>query len=121
MAREGWIDTGIDVGAGDALQVTATGAVVINSRSTASSPDGEPACADAELPGGFPAPTLPCWSLIGRLGQGEPFLIGSSYDARPGTGRLWLRINDDNLEDNEGSWSYQASVLADARDGASAD
>jgi hypothetical protein len=53
-----------------------------------------------------PIPGRPGGSLIGRIGDGDPFFIGA--DRGPirmrESGRLSLGVNDDHLEDNSGSW-----------------
>lgn len=45
-------------------------------------PEGDPACeaviAHPAVSAAFPAPTLPCWSLVGRIRSGPPFEIGNS-------------------------------------------
>ncbi len=42
-------------------------------------------------------------ALIGRIGAGEPFLVGDDYSSVAGEeGQLWLGINDRRLEDNSG-------------------
>ena len=49
----------------------------------------------------------PAGALIGRIGTGEPFLIGTITQPipMPGIGRLMIGINDDQLGDNSGAYS----------------
>lgn len=65
----------------------------------------------------FPLPTMadgpaPAFGLIGRIGDdGEPFVVGASYhDDAPATGRLWLGLNDDRLEDNRGAFTVSIQL-----------
>ena len=53
-----------------------------------------------------PIPNRAGGALIGRIGNGAPFFIGSGVQSfRAGTsGRLYLGINDDYLPDNSGSF-----------------
>jgi Peptidase A4 family len=55
---------------------------------------------------------LPCWSLIGRIGNGAPFKIGdSATHAVSSPGELYLGVDDqaNAFGDNSGSWTVQAS------------
>ena len=53
-----------------------------------------------------PIPSRPAAALVGRIDNDSPFFIGS--DSSPirvrSSGRLYLMINDDVLEDNSGSF-----------------
>ena len=51
-----------------------------------------------------PMPNVLAGALIGRIGtSGEPFAIGSGVSlAMPESGQLFLGINDDGFEDNQG-------------------
>jgi hypothetical protein len=52
----------------------------------------------------FPAPDLPCWSLIARIGNGRPFEVGTStLITATASGVLFLGINDDSVSGNSGS------------------
>jgi hypothetical protein len=101
-ARESWTDTGIDVRAGAPLYFMPSGEWRWgpNRRDGAAGESGSP----------FnrlrPMPNQPAAALIGRIGDDEgAFIIGN--DSRPvrarASGRLYLGINDDVLEDNTGS------------------
>lgn len=60
----------------------------------------------------LPAPQLPCWSLIGRVGgNGMIFEIGSKgiFQTRS-DGRLLLGINDDSFNNNSGFWTAVVTV-----------
>lgn len=51
-------------------------------------------------------PTIPVGALIGRVGNGQPFSIGDTTDAfdMPASGRLFLGVNDDHVQDNSGNY-----------------
>jgi Carboxypeptidase regulatory-like domain len=112
-ANEGWTDTGINLKTGDTVTVSGSGSVVVTADGhiPAMSPAGYPPnCTAAEVYGQFlvpfPAPQLPCWSLIGRIGaDGTIFEIGAAKVFRAqSNGELYLGVNDNNLRDNSGNW-----------------
>ena len=49
--------------------------------------------------------------LIGRIGNGQPFFVGTGMQSfRAGTtGRLYLGVNDDYVQDNSGSFRVMIS------------
>jgi hypothetical protein len=117
-----WVGTGLRVKAGERLRI-------------ASEPHGHPTihrvcyggsngCWDADgngqpAPGGWTAPGLPQFSLIGRIGNGAPFYVGPNYDVpAPASGDLTLGLNDctgcfgDNTVEN-GSVSYSFNIWID--------
>jgi hypothetical protein len=50
-------------------------------------------------------PDAPAGALIGRIDNGQPFLIGRNTSVRmPSDGTLFLGINDDNVSDNSGDF-----------------
>ena len=51
-------------------------------------------------------PSIPVGALIGRIGNGQPFVIGDTTNAidMPANGRLFLGINDDHVADNSGNF-----------------
>jgi hypothetical protein len=66
----------------------------------------------SEYSGSWTAPGLPCWSLIGRIGNGTPFFIGDSARLNIKTpGELYLGVNDETglFGDNSGSWTVQVT------------
>ena len=116
-----WTDTGIHLRPGDSVTVTASGLVAVEAggRIPPKAPGGfAPDCrAAASIYGGrfgiFPAPQLPCWSLIGRVGgNGAIFEVGArgTFQARS-DGRLFLGINDDSMANNSGFWTAVVTVL----------
>lgn len=108
-----WTDTGIDIGAGQQLTITATGEVLHNVA-------GNDGCDPAGEPGtsGHGANVVGCpnhAALIGKLGDaGAPFLVGRGYSVpSSGSGRLYLGVNDNDLANNGGA--YSASVALTGR------
>lgn len=103
-------DTGVDCGAGDTLDITATG--TINHDSSASSTVGPDGLTDVSKRQ-FNVPGLPganAVALIGALDQGAPFLVGSRRTfICPRSGTLQLGINDRNVGTNSGA--FAATIL----------
>ena len=100
VPTQAWTDTGIDVRAGQEVYFQTSGQVTWSpnkrvdangTRNSGSNPNR-------------PLPTRNGGALIGRIGERDTFLIG--LDLGPfrirQNGRLYLGVNDDNLEDNTG-------------------
>jgi hypothetical protein len=106
-------DTGIDVRSGDQITFTATGTVVAGQRAGSVGPEGGRTSGFGSIIGTRPVPNAGVGALIGYLrtadGQtSQPFFIGSSLSwTAPMDGRLYLAVNDDNYNDNSGSFSVQ--------------
>jgi hypothetical protein len=111
-----WTDTGVDVSAGDVIQVEATGTVAaaVGDPRTYVGPDGSlnPEFVGAnrdengvKVGGGHAA-------LIGMVGEnGKPFLIGASNTIDVDTdGRLLLGVNDGGLDNNDGQFDVTLNV-----------
>ena len=108
-ARQRWIDAGVNVTQGELIMFDVTGDVRLS--------DDQ---ADLAGPGGARsgrrAPDAPlarqaAGALIGRIGNGSAFGIGNQRSIRaPGTGRLYLSVNDDYLADNAGHFEVQVNV-----------
>jgi hypothetical protein len=79
-------------------------------------PAGDPTCIpQARFPGdrNFLATTLPCWSLIGRIGQGPSFEVGTAVRLEVTTGgQLYLSMNDEDFTDNSGAWTVTITIQA---------
>jgi hypothetical protein len=108
-----WTDTGITLHADDRLGITASGEIHV-SPSSAAGPAGDPSCTPAvNHPADsaqFPAPGLPCWSLIARIGSGAPFEVGTATRITAVSGELYLGVNDDDFSANSGSWAAAITV-----------
>jgi hypothetical protein len=99
-----WVDTAIDVRAGQTVYFEAIGHVWWG-RNRKDGPAGE---RDSPYNPGRPMPRRPAAALIGKVGQesADPFFIGDDRGpVRARTdGRLFLGINDDFLTDNHGNF-----------------
>jgi hypothetical protein len=107
-ATRPWTPTGIIVEEGQIVTVRAAGKIIVSDHNPPMSPDGT---GKACWPNPsihywhFPAQNLSCSSLIGKIGDGEPFEVGSSQQFRATTlGLLSLGVNDNWFADNHGSW-----------------
>lgn len=106
-ARESWATTLITVRSGDRLHFSATGEISVSENRSAdvASPDGH---RESRMDQGTPLPTAPIGALIGRVGNGRPFLIGSNADVTmPASGMLFVGVNDGHLADNQGSFRVE--------------
>ena len=106
-ARSQWTPTGITVRRGETLRINADGEIRIsgdsNDRATASG------IVNQRYDSRAPLPRTLAGALIGRIGNGEPFGIGTSNTIQaPANGQLFLGINDSNVSDNDGS--FQVSI-----------
>lgn len=107
--RNEWTDTGMRVRAGELIVFDVTGTVRMS---------GEPGdiATAAGARSGRRAPnsslsSQPAGALIGRIDNGAPFFIGNRRSIRANsTGRLYLGVNDDYLEDNSGAFQVMMSV-----------
>ena len=108
-----WTDTGLDVTAGDRIFFDAEGTLQMS--------EGPP---DTATPAGAtsgrraaeaPLPRAAAGTLIGRIGDSAPLLIGAqrTIARAPVSGRLYLGVNDDHLADNTGE--YRVSVTIERR------
>jgi hypothetical protein len=117
-----WIDTGLDVVAGDMLLVEASGQLKY--------PDAQQPCGPDGLARGWrdmvrvmPLNDQGRGALIGRIGSGDsarPFLVGQRRESRtPVAGRLFLGVNTDK-SNAEGSYKVSVQITNRAGDAASA-
>ena len=109
-AEDRWTNTGIAVNAGDRLRFSANGTIGM---SEGGGDLADPAGArSGRRAANAPMPNAPAGALIGRIGNGAPFLIGSNTGpiAAPQAGRLYLGVNDDHLPDNSGEFRVTVTV-----------
>jgi hypothetical protein len=98
-----WNDTGLTVRKGDRLSFAATGRIGFGRGTTQTAgPGGN----DELRRPSYPVRNMPVGSLIGKIGNGAPFMIGANSQAivMPDSGRLMLAVNDDDYTDNEGAF-----------------
>jgi len=107
-AKQQWTPTGITVQRGDWVTFSTSGEARIGGEGNPTAgPDGVNASARAP---GAPLANAPAGALIGRVGNGTPFLIGSNGRVQmPAAGQLFLGVNDGHLPDNDGSFQVQVS------------
>lgn len=99
----GWNDTGIDLRSGQTVYFEASGNVRWG-RDRRDGPEGE---SDSPNNPNRPIPNRPAAGLIGRVGNGSDFFfIGAEQGPIRvrSSGRLYLGVNDDFLQDNSGSF-----------------
>ena len=112
-----FVDTGIDVGAGDTVTVDATGSVIHDNSTDptlASGPDGDADRPDLKQ---YNVPELPDAdhaTLIGKIGAGgTPFVVGAHVErVSDADGRLFLGINDVGVFNNGGQYDALVSVTS---------
>jgi hypothetical protein len=113
-ATAGWVNTGLTVSQGQTLLFNTTGEV----RLSAASDDvaGPAGSTKGRHAGNSPIPSSLAGALIGRIGNGAPFGIGNQTSIpAPGTGQLWLAVNDDMLADNAGEFGVDITAQARPR------
>jgi hypothetical protein len=120
QGNRGWTATGVFLNVGDNVKISASGSVSMGAGWPPMSPVGRPPdCFAANrvprtgrLRSRYPADELPCWSLIGRIGDGGPIFYVGSIKAllAHASGQLWLGVNDDRLWDNTGAWGAVVTV-----------
>lgn len=107
------LDTGIDVRAGDQINITASGTIIAGRRVGQVGPDGASATGFGAVVNARPVPSAGVGALIAyiRMSNGQlsaAYLVGSSLSSSvPVDGRLILAINDDDFSDNSGSFSVR--------------
>ena len=99
-ATERWVDTGIDLEAGENITIRTEGMVRLSGNWN----DSAGAAGANRRAANAPLPNHPAGALIARVGNGAPIFLGDSTGARNVTagGRLYLSVNDDHLADNSG-------------------
>ncbi len=110
-----WQASGLEVRVGDVLALSATGRYTFHSAGHQTGPEGI-ADADPHL-GTWPANDLTGLALIAKIGEsGEHFLVGTRVERTVArAGMLFLMVNDDILEENDGVLDVVAEVRPSAR------
>ena len=109
-----WIDTGMDVNAGDKLHITATGTVNMGNN-TGVTPNGvQRGWVDTLRP--LMVPSAGRGALVGRIGNSDaatPFLVGADGTILvPFGGRLYLGINQDQTQAPDGKYQVHIDRIA---------
>jgi hypothetical protein len=112
-AAQHWIDSGVDLRAGDSLQFTSTGTLNLANNKTAG-PDGAPR-GFRDLLKSYPVNEAGQGALIARIGSSDaavPFLIGASRQFQsPRAGRLFLSVNKSTNDSPDGSFHVTVSFI----------
>src|SRR5437879_4626956 len=102
----GWVDTGLDLLAGDTVRLSATGQLQYSNARQSNGPEGLPR-GFADLIRVFPLNEAGRGAVIGRIGSSDadrPFLIGTRSERRaPIAGRLFVGINQASNDRATGS------------------
>ena len=107
-ARDRWTDTGLTVRSGDSITFEADGTIQMSGeRGDTANPAGSRRSAPEALVRNSPAGTL-----IARIGNGAPFAVGArrTIARAPANGRLYLGVNDDYLDDNDGEFRVTVTI-----------
>jgi hypothetical protein len=109
-ATRAWTDTGITIQPGEILDVTASGQIFYSRNKSAVAPAS--GAAGRRATPAAPMPEIEIGALIGRIGDGPLFFVGETMEGyRAQTaGRLFLRVNDDILTDNQGEFRAVITV-----------
>ena len=111
-ADQVWTDTGIDLKAGDDLQITATGSLAYSA--TDKSDPGGMARHWKDLLRMLPLSNSGRGALIGRIGGadvGQPFLVGAQKQMScPVAGRLFLGVNEEENDVAEGTYAVKIEI-----------
>ena len=113
-AAQRWTDTGLEVAAGDVVSFSTAGTVNLG--------DDHPVGPEGDLAGAAAAPRRllpdrPAGALIGRIGMSpdDTFFIGAErlpFRVRT-SGRLYLGVNDGDLDDDTGAFQVAVSPRAE--------
>jgi hypothetical protein len=99
--KQAWTSTGLTVRKGDVLTFRGSGEIQLSSdASDVANGNGSRSNRRAA---NAPLPNVAAGMLIGRVGNGQPFPIGEQATVTmPADGQLFLGINDDGFDDNQG-------------------
>ncbi len=110
-----WVDTGIDVQAGEHVVATATGTFRYADQQTDTTPAGI-ARGFKDLLRNLPFNEAGRGAVIGRIGDkntSQPFLIGAKRDlVSPISGRLTIGINQLSSDTGDGTYSVRIEIYA---------
>jgi hypothetical protein len=115
--EESWIDTSIDIQAGEHVLITATGTLRYADAKDDNGPDGLPR-GFKDLLRALPFNEAGRGALIGRIGDKEtaqPFVIGARRDViAPVSGRLSVGINQADNDTGKGNYAVRIEVYSPA-------
>jgi hypothetical protein len=98
-----WVSTGVFVQRGQRVGLESSGQVQLSGDAgDTATPGGS---AQGRVSANGPLSGVSAGALVGRIGTGAAFGIGNQLSVvMPATGELFLAVNDDNLQDNSGSY-----------------
>ena len=113
-----WVDTGLDMQAGEKLAASATGTLRYADQQNDTAPAGI-ARGFKDLLRNLPFNGAGRGAVIGRIGDkdtSQPFLIGAKIDVvSPISGRVWIGINQLTSDTGDGTYSVRIKIYpADA-------
>ena len=111
----GWVDTGIDLQAGDSVHFAASGTLQYSNARQSNGPEGLPR-GFADLIRNLPVNGSGRGAVVGRIGSDEadrPFLIGNQLDKKAAVaGRLFVAINETSRDQAEGDYHLSIDRVA---------
>lgn len=107
QAKQGWTATGLTVQKGETVRFTTTGQIQLSNDSNDVAQSA--GALSQRMAPGAPLPRAFAGALIARIGTtGQPFAIGNQTSVQmPEAGQLYLGINDDDLQDNQGEFRVE--------------
>ncbi len=109
-----WVDTGMDVQAGDKLHITATGTVTMGNNTGITAAGVARGWVDTLR--ALMVPSAGRGALVGRIGNSDaatPFFIGADGTLQaPIAGRLYLGINQDSMQAPDGKYEVHIDRTA---------
>jgi dienelactone hydrolase len=113
----GWVDTGIDLNAGDSLHITASGQLQYSGARQPNGPAGLPR-SFTDLLRALPVNDAGRGAVVARIGSSEaarPFFVGEEVNyGVPVAGRLFISINQSSLDVATGSYHVKIEWKAAA-------
>ena len=108
-SNQRWVDTGIDVRAGQNVTFSADGRIRL-SRDQRDFATAAGSTTGRRVPAAQ-IPSAPAGALLARFGNSAPVFIGDTRTMRaPRAGRLFLGVNDDFFDDNTGQYNVTVDV-----------
>ena len=114
-----WVNTGITVAAGDTVRLDATGQVDVGGTWGVHGPEGTTKFSE-QPPGYYPLETKLRYGIAGRITLGsarkyqptQTWVYGEAKEIKvTRSGILWLTVNDDAPEGNEGEFKVKITVV----------
>lgn len=112
-----WVDTGLDVKAGDLVRLSATGQVDVKADWGVVGPEGTTKFAP-QPPGYYPLESKHRYGLAARIappkgkGKAQAWAYGDAQEMKATKdGRLWLTVNDDSPDDNTGAFQVKVVIV----------